>query len=105
MAEPCVAILGPGLLGGSVAMALRERMDETRIHVWARRTEAAKEVMAKGLADLASTNLAEVTQGASLIIIATPVQFMAEIAATTDLMQPALGCFSHRCRKCQSPGC
>ena len=38
-----VAILGPGLIGGSLAMALRRSASYWRVSVWARREEAAQE--------------------------------------------------------------
>lgn len=38
-----VAILGPGLIGGSLAMALSRLHDQFCVSVWARRTEAALE--------------------------------------------------------------
>lgn len=38
-----VAILGPGLIGGSLAMALRRADGDWQVSVWARREEAARE--------------------------------------------------------------
>lgn len=93
MAERCVAILGPGLLGGSLAMAIKQRQPDCRVHVWARRKEAAQAVTSANLADLASTELEVVTADASLIVLATPVPFMAGIAeqlATFSLQPDAL---------------
>lgn len=77
-----VAILGPGLLGGSIALALRARGD-TAVAVWARRAEAAAEVLSRGCADLASTDLREVVSGAALVILCTPVGSMPQLA--TDI--------------------
>lgn len=81
MAESCVAIFGPGLLGGSLAMAVRERRLASRVHVWARRPQAARDVAERGLADLADTAIAPVVADASLVILATPVAFMAPLAS------------------------
>ncbi|MEZ5324941.1 MAG: prephenate dehydrogenase/arogenate dehydrogenase family protein [Verrucomicrobiales bacterium] len=90
--EKCVAILGPGLLGGSLAMAVPKRNLASRIHVWARREEAVAQISAAGLADFASTDLREVTADATLIILATPVPFMAAIAEqlATFSLQPGV---------------
>jgi prephenate dehydrogenase len=90
MVEQCVAILGPGLLGGSLAMAIREQNLAGRVHVWARREQAVAQVTAAGLANLAGTDLREVTADASLIILATPVPFMRDIAGqlATFSLQP-----------------
>ena len=41
---PSVAVFGPGLMGGSLLMALRQRSPQTKLGVWARRAEAVEEV-------------------------------------------------------------
>lgn len=76
-----IAIFGPGLLGGSVAMALREMAPETRVRVWGRRVEAVRTVADRGLAELASTSVAEVASEADLAILCLPVEHMAALAA------------------------
>ena len=75
-----IAILSPGLLGGSLALAIRERMQGTEIRVWARREESVQTVSAMGLADTASTDLAAVTKGAGLILFCMPIGGMAAVA-------------------------
>lgn len=67
-----VAILGPGLLGGSIALALHQQ-GAADVAVWARRAEAVDAVRAAGFARLASTRLAEVVTGAGVVILATPI--------------------------------
>ncbi len=74
-----VAILGPGLLGGSIALALR-RLGGRTVAVWARRAEAAVEVVEKGVADFASSDLAEVVRGAGLVVFCTPIGSMPALA-------------------------
>ncbi len=74
-----VAILGPGLLGGSIALAA-QRAGGFRVSAWARRPEAVAEIETRGLADLASTDLATVVQGANLVILCVPVGAMGAIA-------------------------
>jgi len=76
-----IAIIGPGLLGGSIALALRERFHEVRISLWARRAEAVAESEARNIAHQASTNLAEVVCGADLVIFCTPIGVMPALAA------------------------
>ncbi|MEO8352298.1 MAG: prephenate dehydrogenase [Chthoniobacteraceae bacterium] len=75
-----VAILGPGLLGGSIALALREQPD-MRVSMWARRREAIEEVRAQECCDVASTQIEEVVAGADLVVLATPLGAMPELAA------------------------
>ena len=67
-----VAILGPGLLGGSMALAFHQQ-NVAEVAVWARRSEAVEAVRRAGFARLASTRLAEVVQDASTVILATPI--------------------------------
>jgi prephenate dehydrogenase len=74
-----IAIIGPGLLGGSLALAIRERSD-AHIALWARREEAVTDLRSRGLADVVSSGISEVTDGAQLIILCTPVGAMIELA-------------------------
>lgn len=75
-----LAILGPGLLGGSLALAVRVRAPQCRVTVWARRAAAVEEVRAAGLCDLASTELAPVLEGADTIVLCVPIGVMPELA-------------------------
>jgi prephenate dehydrogenase len=74
------AIIGPGLLGGSIALALRRKCPDARIAVWARREGAVEEVRAAGMADLVSTDLTEVVSDAGLVIFCVPIGAMAPLA-------------------------
>lgn len=78
--ERCIAILGPGLLGGSMAKALRRSSPGCLLRIWGRREEAVREILDQGLAGFASTDPLEVVQGASLIVFAVPVRAMAGLA-------------------------
>lgn len=71
-----ISILGPGLLGGSVALAAKACGYAEEVHIWARRQSAVDHIHRLGIADLASTNLAEVVADSQLIILATPVGVM-----------------------------
>lgn len=73
-----IAILGPGLLGGSLALAARERLPGAATRVWARREESATQVRALGIS--ASTDLAATVAGADLIVFCTPIGSMAALA-------------------------
>lgn len=76
-----VAIIGPGLLGGSVALSVRQRIPDCRVGIWARREAAIEELKQKGLsAEDASTDLATAVQGAELVILATPIGFMPDLS-------------------------
>lgn len=81
---PSVAVLGPGLLGGSLALAVREYLPGTDIRLWARRQATLDEAAAMGITTHLSTDLATIVRGASLVVLATP------IGAFLDLAERAL---------------
>jgi prephenate dehydrogenase len=70
-----VAVLGGGLLGGSLALALRERFPELAVTLWSRREETAAEARQRGITG-ASSVLADCVAGADLIVLSTPVGVM-----------------------------
>jgi len=80
-----VSIIGVGLLGGSLGLAVRERQLAGRVEGWVRRRESVAEANERDVADLVSTDLADVIQDADLIIVCTPVEHM---RAT---LEPVLG--------------
>jgi len=79
--SPRIAVFGPGLMGGSLLLALRERLPAARTAIWARRDEAVQAVVAQGLAASGSTNAEEVAQSADVIVLCVPVEQMASLAA------------------------
>lgn len=74
-----VAILGPGLLGGSIALALRRRPG-VRVAMWARRPEAVDELRARECCDLATDRIEEAVADADLVVLATPIGVMPALA-------------------------
>jgi prephenate dehydrogenase len=72
-----VAIFGPGLIGGSVAMALQGAGSVT---VWARNRGTLDDVLRRGLADRAETDPSAAVRDASLVVLCTPVGSMEGIA-------------------------
>ncbi len=73
-----VAVLGLGLLGGSVAMAARRAGIARSIVAAGRRQEPLRKAAAAGIVDEIGAP-AEVAEGADLIVLATPVGSMAKI--------------------------
>lgn len=67
-----IGILGGGLLGGSAALALREKAD---VRLWIRRPEAVESAQLSGL-DFATGELADAVAETNLIILAVPVGAM-----------------------------
>ena len=74
----CIAVLGLGLLGGSVAGAARERGLAKRVVGVSRGRETAAAAVAAGLADEGTADLAAGVAGAELVVLCTPVFAMAE---------------------------
>jgi prephenate dehydrogenase len=74
----CVAVVGLGLLGGSVALAARSRGMAARVVGATRRQEARQRALDAGAVD-AILPLEEVAVGADLVVLATPVYAMSEM--------------------------
>ncbi len=72
-----VAILGSGLLGGSVALAVRRQMLDVHLTLWGRREEPLKVAQDLGIVNT-TTNLEDIVDSA-LIILVTPVGVMGSI--------------------------
>jgi len=70
-----IAILGPGLLGGSVALALREKED-VEVRLWARRADAVEQVRALAVAHVVTPCLTEAVAGADTVLLCVPVGAM-----------------------------
>ena len=75
-----LSILGPGLLGGSIGLAVRHRQVARSVSVWARRPEAADQAWKLGAADEAGTDLARAVADAELVVLATPIGAMCGLA-------------------------
>lgn len=77
-----LAIFGPGLIGGSVALAARERGLCSRLVVWSPDAAERQAVTSRTFADLVTDDAALAAQGADLAILCTPPGVMAEVART-----------------------
>ena len=84
-----VAIVGLGLMGGSLAGALRSHC-RTVIGV-ARRTETIETALAQGLIDWGSTSLEGAFQEADIVVLATPVRTIVKQIAEIGPLLPE-GC-------------
>lgn len=89
-----IAILGPGLLGGSIALSIKSIFPETPLSLWGRREEVISQALDKGI-DGATTDLNQAVEGASLVILATPVGIMPrlieQLNLTTDTLYTDVG--------------
>ena len=69
-----ITILGPGLLGASIGMAVRERGLAGKIVSWSRRAETRANCLGQSWCDQVFDSPGEACQGSQLVIICTPVQ-------------------------------
>ena len=68
-----IVIFGVGLIGGSVALALKKLPDPPHITGVGRSNQSLQEALSLGLIDSAETDIAIALENADLILIATPV--------------------------------
>src|SRR6516225_3999161 len=74
-----VALIGIGLIGSSLARALRRDSPGTVIVACTRRRDTLAAVERLGIADVTTQDAAEAAAGADLVVIATPLSAYAEI--------------------------
>ncbi len=82
-----IAICGPGLLGGSSALAMRERLPECELRLWARRPQPLELARELGITEHTFEDVREAVRGAQLVILATPISAFEELARR---MMPSL---------------
>jgi len=73
-----VVILGAGLLGGSLALALKRFAPGVEVCLWGRREAFFPWAKAHGIEEY-STDLKPLIQGADLVVLSTPIGFMADM--------------------------
>lgn len=79
MKDARVAIVGLGLMGGSLAGALKRRVACREVWGVARRAETIEEAMRRGFIHAGTCDLAEGVEQADLIVLATPVRTILEL--------------------------
>jgi prephenate dehydrogenase len=82
-----VTLIGVGLLGGSLGMAMRERSLAKAVIGYVRRQASIDECVRAGAVDSATRNLLEAVTDADLVVFCTPLGQMKELA---QHMTPAL---------------
>jgi prephenate dehydrogenase len=82
-----ISLIGVGLLGGSLGLAIKQRKLATKVAAYVRRAASVTECEKLGFANLVTQNLGEAVEGADLVILCTP---LAEMPALTAQMRPQL---------------
>jgi prephenate dehydrogenase len=75
-----ITLVGVGLLGGSLALAIRERKLAARVKGYVRREASLLECEQAGLKDFATRDLLSAVRDADLVILCTPLAQMRELA-------------------------
>ena len=82
-----ITIIGVGLLGGSIGLAVRQRRLAGEIAGYVRRAASLKECERAGAVDYATTDVLAAVSGADLVVLCTPLAQMREL---TRQFLPAL---------------
>jgi len=82
-----VAIVGVGLLGGSLGLALKQRRLAETVIGFVRRAASVRECERLGAVDRATRDLEQAVQGADLVVLCTPI---AQMRSLVEQMLPAL---------------
>lgn len=81
-------IIGPGLLGASLALALKEHGLTKRVHVWSRRAQTRAQAMQSPWCDAVFEQPAAACEESDFVVICTPVDtivpLLEEIAPVLD---------------------
>src|SRR5271170_5497637 len=72
-----VAILGPGLIGGSLALALAERGLAKRLMIYARSPRALDAIRTAGVDAELTGNPSEAVRDADIVVLCVPIEAMA----------------------------
>ena len=75
-----VTIVGLGLIGGSLGMALRRRRLATTVVGYSRKPATLRAAKRRGAIDIGTTNLRAAVRDAELVIVATPVDAVVPLA-------------------------
>ena len=79
--EPCISIVGLGLMGASLAMALRKRGYAGRLTAFARKPETRREALTRGIVDAAFDDPDPAVREATLVVLCAPIRACVELAA------------------------
>jgi len=82
-----ISLVGVGLLGGSLALAIKRRHLAARVVACVRREAALVECQNLKIADLVTMDLKEAVQGSELVLLCTP---LSQMLGLTTQMRPFL---------------
>jgi prephenate dehydrogenase len=83
-----ITLVGVGLLGGSLGLAIKRHRLAAKVQGYVRRPAGIPECLKMGVVDHATQDLEGAVEGADLVILCTPLNQMRELV---ERMLPALG--------------
>jgi len=75
-----ISLIGMGLMGGSLALAVKQKQLALKVHAYVRREASVVEGSKLAIADLISQDLRQVVLEADLIVLCTPLSQMQTLA-------------------------
>lgn len=75
-----VTIVGVGLIGGSLGMAIRHRRVAVRVVGYSRKRSTLRQAKARGALDVGTTRLRAAVEDADVVVLATPVDLIVPLA-------------------------
>ena len=75
-----ITILGLGLMGASLALALKKRGYACRITGYARRPETLAQALDQGVVDVACSDVSDAVSDADIVVICVPIWSIAKLA-------------------------
>lgn len=85
---PTVAVLGLGVMGGSLSRALRARMPETKIVGWSPALGERDAALEQGVLTAAPSAWEEAVEEASLVVLAMPLEACLSVLPDLDGLAP-----------------
>ncbi len=74
-----LAIIGVGLIGGSLALGLKKAGQVNEVVAYARKSETRQRALELGIADRIEGSLAETVKGADMVLLSVPMGAMADV--------------------------
>jgi len=88
-ADKTVAIIGTGLIGASIGLALKRQSPRCSITGWDRRAVNLRSAQRRGAIDRRARSLEEALSGAACVVIATPLEHViANVASIIEAAAP-----------------
>jgi len=86
-----VCVIGSGLIGGSLALALKKAGAVGEVVGCGRNTATLQRALELGIVDHYSTDIAQAVQGADMVVLSVPMLAMREVLAQLEpVLQPGM---------------